>query len=103
MSKFVDLAEEALAFLRNKLEGLESLFAPLAKSALKAGESDLAADARAAVAEVIADPSLLRDAQRRDAAVAQLAAQVAKQGAAIGENELHAFVAAALVERDAKS
>ena len=98
MSKFAELTETYITFIRNKLGALEALFLPLAHTALKAGVADLAAIARQSAGAVMADPALLTDDARRKAAVDLLAARLAQDSVTIGENELHAFAAAALAQ-----
>jgi hypothetical protein len=86
--------------LKDAVDDLEHLFAPVADRAVKAGLADLAGDAAAVAAQVAADPTLATDCAKRDAALKLLTAKVEDQGVTLGENTIAAAATTALAVLD---
>ena len=75
-------------------DSIEHLFGSAGKVAFDHFGHDVASDVEAAVTAAAADPSLVTDAAKRDAAVKTLLDNAGKQGIAEAENAAMAMVAA---------
>ena len=92
--KFSDLTDEAVLMVKHVFDSLEHTFGAASSVAVAHFGHDVASDVEATVTAAAADPSLVTDAAKRDAAVKTLLDNAGKQGIAEAENAAMAMVAA---------